>query len=337
MNAADDGSSARHAAREHGRDEDRTRGGCAGGYRLLDAGPHRWHLRRTGSGPTCLLLHGTGASMHSWAGLIPSLAQRHDVIAVDLPGHAGTVSPHAASLSLEAMARDVATLLDTLDATPALVVGHSAGAALLAELALNGDLPNARLVGLAPAMLLLDGVAGHLFPPLARIAAGIDWLPRLFARRARDPRQVQRLIDGTGSRVGPDFLAGYERLLSDPVHVANVLRMMAEWNLERLDARLPRLEAPFRLIAGANDRTVPLRTAYRTAALLPNATIEVLDGLGHLAHEEDPARVLALLDTLPPASANPSRRPSSAAPPDASTTRSAAPSAPPTEPERTGP
>lgn len=279
---------------ERGRD-----GGSPDEYRFVDAGPYRWYLRRRGRGPICLLLHGTGASLHSWNGLLPLLAAHHDVVAMDLPGHARTGTAPGTSLSMERMARDVTSLLDVLDLAPTLVIGHSSGAALAAELSLNGSLPGARLVGIAPAMLLLDGVAGWLFPPLARIAAGIDWLPRLFARRARDPRQVRRLLEGTGSRVGPELLEGYGRLLSDPEHVANVLRMMAEWDLARLDARLPRLDAPFHLLAGANDRTVPLRTAYRTAAQLPNATLEVLDGLGHLAHEEDPLRVHERLLALP--------------------------------------
>ena len=286
----------RDGGREAGGD-----GGSRDEYRFVDAGPYRWHLRRRGRGPLCLLLHGTGASLHSWNGLLPLLAADHDVVAMDLPGHARTGAAPGVSLSMERMARDVAALLDTLDVAPALVVGHSSGAALAAELALNGSLPGARLVGIAPAMLLLDGVAGWLFPPLARLAAGIDWLPRLFARRARDPRQVRRLLEGTGSRVGPAFREGYERLLADPVHVANVLRMMAEWDLARLDARLDRLDTPFLLLAGANDRTVPLRNAYRVAARLPAATLEVLDGLGHLAHEEDPARVVAHLPRSAPA------------------------------------
>ena len=274
-------------------------GGSGDEYGFVEVGPHRWYLRRRGVGPTCLLLHGTGASLHSWSGLVPLLAEHHHVVAMDLPGHARTSTPRSASLSMERMAHDVAALVEALGVRPSLVVGHSSGAALTAELALNGSLPGARLVGIAPAMLLLDGVAGWLFPPLARLAANMDWLPRLFARRARDPRQVRRLIEGTGSRVARPYLEGYERLLSDPEHVANVLRMMAEWDLERLDARLPRLHAPFHLLAGANDRTVPLRTAYRTAALLPNATLEVLDGLGHLAHEEDAARVHERLLALP--------------------------------------
>lgn len=263
---------------------------------FVDAPPHRWHLQRTGRGTPCLLLHGTGASLHSWAGLVPLLAERHEVLTVDLPGHGRTVTPRSATLSLACMARDVAALIDALDVEPALLVGHSAGAALVAELALSGHVDGARLVGIAPALRLPDGPARRLFPPLARIASGIDWLPRLFAHQARDPRRVRRLIEGTGSRIDATSLAGYGRLLSDPERVANVLRMMAEWNLQKLETRLPRLLAPFQLIVGTNDRTVPLHDIRRTAALLPNATLDVVHGLGHLAHEEDPARVAALIE-----------------------------------------
>jgi len=259
---------------------------------LIAAGPHRWRVRRTGSGPVCVLLHGTGASLHSWTGVAPLLAESHTVVTLDLPGHAATCTRPGASLSLESMARDLGELFDMLELDPALVVGHSSGAALVAELALNGRLDRAHLVGIAPAILLLDGLAGTVFPPLARVAANIGWLPKLFAHRARDPRQVRRLLDGTGSRLGDAALADYGRLFSDPDHVAGVLRMMAEWDLVRLDGRLDRIAAPFLLLAGANDHTVPLRNAYRTAARLPNATLEVLDGLGHLAHEEAPVRVV---------------------------------------------
>ena len=52
---------------------------------FVAAGAARWHVQRMGSGPPLLLLHGTGASVHSWRGLMPLLAQSHDVIACDLP------------------------------------------------------------------------------------------------------------------------------------------------------------------------------------------------------------------------------------------------------------
>ena len=47
----------------------------------------RWHVQTMGSGPVALLLHGTGASTHSWRNVMPLLAQRFQVVALDLPGH----------------------------------------------------------------------------------------------------------------------------------------------------------------------------------------------------------------------------------------------------------
>ena len=47
--------------------------------RLVDAGGVRWHVQRMGRGPVLLLVHGTGASTHSWRALMPLLATRFDV------------------------------------------------------------------------------------------------------------------------------------------------------------------------------------------------------------------------------------------------------------------
>ncbi len=57
--------------------------------RFVDTGDVRWHVQEMGQGPTLLLLHGTGAFLHSWSELMTLLAQSHHVIAVDLPGQGG--------------------------------------------------------------------------------------------------------------------------------------------------------------------------------------------------------------------------------------------------------
>jgi magnesium chelatase accessory protein len=71
--------------------------------------------------------------------------------------------------------------------------------------------------------------------------------------------------------------------------------MMAQWTLEPLLARLDRLETPTVLFAATNDKTVPPEVAQAAAAKLPNGRSELIDGLGHLAHEEDPPRVAELI------------------------------------------
>jgi magnesium chelatase accessory protein len=58
--------------------------------------------------PTVLLLHGTGASTHSWRALAPLLARRCTVVALDLPGHGFTGTPaEAEGFSLPAVASGI--------------------------------------------------------------------------------------------------------------------------------------------------------------------------------------------------------------------------------------
>ena len=101
---------------------------------FVEAGGLRWHVQQAGTGPTLLLLHGTGAATHSWRGLFPLLAQHFAVIAPDLPGHGFTTAPLPAAHSLPSFAALIAALLAKLEAQPALVVGHSAGAAIAARM-----------------------------------------------------------------------------------------------------------------------------------------------------------------------------------------------------------
>jgi magnesium chelatase accessory protein len=87
----------------------------------------------------------------------------------------------------------------------------------------------------------------------------------------------------------------YARLIGDPKHVGGTLMMMAQWRLEELLERLPFIGAPTLLIAGGRDRAVPPEVSERAVARLPDARLAMLPSLGHLAHEEAPDRVAALI------------------------------------------
>ena len=267
--------------------------------RFVHAGGLHWHVQVAGQGPVLLLLHGTGASSHSLAGLLPLLAERFTVVVPDLPGHAFT-DALPGSASLPAMSRALAALLAVLAvAPPALVAGHSAGAAIGAQLVLDGHAPARAVVSINGALLPFEGLAGLLFAPLARLLGGGPLLPglvsRLVARQARDPRALRRLIDGTGSSVPPASAALYARLVQSPAHVAGALAMMSHWDLRPLAKSLPRLPAPLWLLASDRDRMVPPAQAQDLARRLPRARCVPLPGTGHLAHEEQPAPVAALI------------------------------------------
>jgi magnesium chelatase accessory protein len=254
----------------------------------VDAGGLRWQLRRQGRGPLVLLLHGTGASLHSWQRLAAVLQRRHTLLSLDLPGHGRSGTLPADQRSLPGMAAALAALLQTLGERPRAVVGHSAGAALMLRLALDHGLDGARLVGINAALLPFDGWAGFLFPPLARLLAANPLVPWLAAWRAQDPAAVRRLIAATGSTLDDEGVAQYAALLRNPRHVSGVLSMMAWWDLHSLQADGPRLQRPLHLLVGQRDGTVPPVQADTVAARWPQVHLHRLPLLGHLAHEEAP-------------------------------------------------
>lgn len=252
--------------------------------------------------PVMLLLHGTGSSTHSWRGLAPLMARQHTVVAPDLPGHAFTGLPsHGAGssqLSLPGMARAVAALMTNLQLKPDRVVGHSAGAAVAVRMALDGLARPQNIVGINAALLPLGGLAGQWFSPAAKLMAAVPLVPRLFAWRAQRPAMLDRLLQGTGSMLDAEGRALYQRLVSDPDHVAGALAMMANWDLPQLARNLPRLATRLDLVVGERDRAVPPADASRVLAMLGHAArgeLHSLPGLGHLAHEEAPDEVARAL------------------------------------------
>jgi magnesium chelatase accessory protein len=290
--------------------------GCS---HFVSAGGLQWHLQDfpgpvgADPGAPVLLLHGTGSATHSWRTLAPLLAQTRRVLAPDLPGHGFTDPLGDGPVSPQAMARAVGTLIEALQVQPWRVIGHSAGAAIAVRMALDGlldaDATPGGIVSLNGALVPLTGFAWTWFSPAARLLASSSLPPRLMAWRARDPAVVHRLLDGTGSVADDVGRRLYTRLVRSPGHVTGALRMMAGWDLDALRRDLPRLHRPaagtprrppaLHLVVGDRDRLVPPAVTRQVRTLVPSATLQVLPGLGHLAHEEAAATVAGAIAALP--------------------------------------
>ncbi|RYY52594.1 MAG: alpha/beta fold hydrolase [Comamonadaceae bacterium] len=272
---------------------------------FVKAGGIRWHVQQMGEqGPVLLMVHGTGASTHSWRLLLPLLAPHFRCVAFDLPGHAFSSAPPAAQLSLGGMAAAVAALVVRLGVTPSVVLGHSAGAAIGAWLCLHERLAPAALVSVNGAFMPLPGLAGLVFPPVARVMAATPLAARLFAWRASDRDAVRRLIADTGSVLDARGIELYARLVGNPAHADAALGMMARWNLVPLLDRLPKLKPGLHLVVGERDRAVSPAQSREIARRVPGAQLTVVPNAGHLAHEEDPsACAAAVLATVPRVSA----------------------------------
>jgi len=269
------------------------------GGRFVDVDGQRWRVLVLGAGGPCwLLLHGTGASAHSWRAVANLLAPAATVVVPDLPGHALTGLASRSQLSLPGMARAVAGLLRKMALRPDFIAGHSAGAAVGARMVLDGLAAPRALVAVNGAFVPYGGVAAPLLTPLARALYAQRWLPRMFSRRAADVAVVRRLVESTGSKLDDAGIAAYQHLMRRPEHAAAALGMMAHWDLGVLLRELPRLRVPLTLIVGERDRAVPPRQAAQVARRCPSAQVLRLGGLGHLAQEEAPELVARSLQEL---------------------------------------
>lgn len=264
--------------------------------RHLRVAPHDWWLIDTGrrDAPAVLLLHGLGASGHSFARMIPGLATRFRVLVPDLPGQGCSRAGARHRLGLATMAEDLAALCNALNAPPVAVIGHSAGAAIALQMALNG--PVRAVVGVNAALGNFDGAAGVLFPIMAQGLAALPFASNAFARLWGNARTVDKLLSSTGSPLDAAGHAQYLALVRDPDHVRGALGMMANWRLQSLMTALPELTVPALLIASTEDRAVPCSVSKDAAGGMPLAEYREIPG-GHLIHEETPDGLSAMILT----------------------------------------
>lgn len=259
--------------------------------RIVESAPHRWRVLSAGTGPTLLCLHGAGASADSFLPLIDQLSDQFHLVAPDLPGHGATRLGQSHRSGLQTMSDDVATLTTTLNLSPVALIGHSAGAAI--SLMLETDLTPNGIFLINAALGNFDGLAGHLFPAMARGLAATPFVPDMAAAMMT-PTRVRSLIDSTGTPATPDIVDRYSRLVRRPEHVGGALRMMAQWRLDPLNAKLGTIRTTTLLLTGDNDQTVPPSISVRASEQMISAKHVSLPG-GHLVHEEDPVGVAELL------------------------------------------
>lgn len=260
---------------------------------FVTAGGLKWHVQIAGpqDAPPLLLIHGTGATTHSFAGLAPLLTPHFRVIIPDLPGHGFTQKLNAPDP--DNVARALAALLAELDVQPALILGHSVGAAIAFMLTAGGHAQPQGMISLGGALLPFVGM-GKAFPGLAKALFVNPFMPSLFSFSTRFQSMPDLLQRWTGSRSSREQVAHYERLFRNADHTAGALSLMAHWDLDTIERSIAQINCPVLLLHGERDKTVPPATSHTVAQRLTargtRAEHHGLPGLGHLAHEEAPER-----------------------------------------------
>ncbi|MEM0986651.1 MAG: alpha/beta fold hydrolase BchO [Pseudomonadota bacterium] len=264
--------------------------------RFFKVGRITWHVQRLGKSgnsgrPRLLLIHGTGASTHSFMDMLTLASADHEVIAIDLPGHGFTQTPPALRPSQDNIATALVELLDDMAFDPGVIIGHSAGAAVMLALSRKLSARDRRLVSLNGALTPFPGIAQALFPVTAQLLTLGGVTAHILSQSAQNRSRVASLLEQTGGAPDDRFIDGYAALLRCRGHVSGTLRLMANWDLTQSEARIGQLENPILFVSGSQDTAVDPSDGDRLAARAPQGRSVRLDRVGHLAHEQDAQRV----------------------------------------------
>ena len=250
----------------------------------------RLHVRDTGprDGPTVLLLHGFGSSLHTWDAWAALLEADRRVIRLDLPGFGLTgADPTGDYSDLRAVAL-LEALLDRLGVTQADVVGSSMGGRIAWRFAAERPARVRKLVLMAP-----DGFASAGFT--YDRPAGVPLLMRALPYTLPMPLLRGGIAPAyaDAASLTESALERYRDMMIAPGVRQAILDRMATHVLVPPEPFLRGIAAPVLLLWGESDRMVPAAHAADYARELRDSRTVVLPGLGHVPMEEDPARALA--------------------------------------------
>jgi pimeloyl-ACP methyl ester carboxylesterase len=255
--------------------------------------------------PPLVLVHGFGASNHSWRKWVPELAVDHRLHLVELAGFGRAPNPADGDYAPHAQGRRVAELVSSIGgAHPPVLVGHSLGGAVILIAALR-LLDAARAAGTADPLRGIVVVSGAVFPldfPRYMALARRPLLGDLLLAGPPPRWAIQmglRGIVGDPATVDAEQVEGYRAPLGDPERRRAILRAARQLRPDADAAGLVphygRLSVPLLALWGDRDPVIPPSFAGRLAAAVPRGRAVLLPGVGHLVPEEAPRPSLAAL------------------------------------------
>lgn len=256
----------------------------------------RVHLRDEGPRDDPLpivLLHGTSASLHTWDGWTEALRAERRVIRMDLPGF-GLTGPRADDdYTIEAYVRFVLRLLDGLGVERFVVAGNSLGG----EIAWRTAVAAPQRV----AALALVDAAGYAFAPesmpigfrLARLPVARELFTRVLPRNIVDTSL--RNVYGDPARVDDALVDRYYELALRAGNRRALVQRFAQLDNGASAAQIATVGMPTLILWGGQDRLIPPAYGQAFARDIRGSRLVVHDTLGHVPHEEDPARTVAEL------------------------------------------
>lgn len=237
-----------------------------------------------GRGSPLVLIHGLADDHRLWRRVIPDLALRHRVVLYDVRGH-GYSTLGDAKGTLQQLGDDLNNLLDAIGLESAAVAGFSLGGTIAMRFAIDHP-----------------GKVEVLFPVAtsSRVStAAAQWYQE---RAEMGNAELRATIDHDtvdAYHISPGELeAGLairRQSTQDPAGYRNAARAMARLKPEPLDPELVKIRARTLIVCADLDQHCPPRAGEIIAAGIPDATMEIISGSGHMLPAEKPEELAGLV------------------------------------------
>ena len=241
-----------------------------------------------------VLLHGTSASLHTWEGWAQALRDNRRVIRFDLPGFGLTGPNRENDYSTEAYVRFVRAVMDKLGVQRFVLAGNSLGGQIAWSAAAAMPDRVDRLILVDASGYPRESLTTPQSIPLGfRIAAtpGLRLLAEYTLPRGVVERSL-RNVYGDPSKVTPELVDLYSDITLREGNRKALGRRIEQGYTGNV-ALLKEIKSPTLILWGGKDRLAPLEMGQRFARDIPGARLVVFEDLGHVPHEEDPARTVA--------------------------------------------
>lgn len=247
-----------------------------------------------------VLLHGTSASLHTWDGWAQALRGQHRVIRVDLPAF-GLTGPFTGRFAGQTYtganyAAFVLAVLDRLGVQRFHIAGNSLGGEVAWRVAASAPQRVAKLVLVDAAGYPLSGRDIPVGWQIARLPV----LGRLTEHFLPRPIVVQGLVAvyGDPRKITEPLVDRYVELTLRAGNRAALVQRAQSWTPAEGVDRVQGVTAPTLILWGGLDRIIPPANAQRFAADIPGSRVQLFGDLGHVPHEEDPARTVAAVQAF---------------------------------------
>ncbi|MBO3742635.1 alpha/beta fold hydrolase [Actinoplanes flavus] len=255
----------------------------------VDTPVARFHYTRTGQGSPVILVAGGGQWLYSYRHLVPVLAERHTVYAVDLPGQGyTTLTEPGFGYDLDAMSGALGDFMTAVGLRRASLVGHSWGGSWSMRLAQRDPDRVDRLV--------LIGSTGLDVP------SSPDWRPlevpvlgELIGKLMRESDAATMQRKAFANPIPDEVVAENWAPISRPENREAMWTLQRNLDFSITQEHMPRMTTPTFILWGAADRFDHPSQAPDMAGRIPGATYQVLPGCGHNTHEDCPAEANPLI------------------------------------------